>query len=114
MRQNTGFYIGGSGLHQTDDFQKFCGSGLDRIQFLRIRIRLGLKNMSVCSSLLGVTDAWPFFCASLIKAMVHCICTCDTQLWHFVFATILPTGRSRIISKFSSRSQSKTSWPTMK
>jgi len=25
--------MGGSGLDRTDDFQKFCGSGLDRIQF---------------------------------------------------------------------------------
>jgi len=25
--------------------------------------------------------------------------------------TLLPTGRSRVIKKFSSRSQSKTSWP---
>jgi len=37
---------------------------------------------------LGVTDALPSVCASLTKAMVHCICTCDTQLWHFVFVTI--------------------------
>jgi len=27
------FYMGGSGLDRTDDFQKFCGSVLDRIQF---------------------------------------------------------------------------------
>jgi len=40
-------YIGGSGLDQTDDFQKFCGSGLDRIQFYRIRIGLTVKNLSV-------------------------------------------------------------------
>jgi len=25
--------MGGSGLDRTDDFQKFCGSGLDQIQF---------------------------------------------------------------------------------
>ena len=25
--------MGGSGLDRTDDFQKFCGSGLVRIQF---------------------------------------------------------------------------------
>ena len=49
MRQNknTWFYIGGSGLDRTDDFQKFCGSGLDRIQFYRIRTGLGLKNFTV-------------------------------------------------------------------
>jgi len=28
--------IGGSGLDWTDDFRKFCGSGLDRIQCLQI------------------------------------------------------------------------------
>ena len=38
-------------LDRTDDFQKFCGSGLDWIQFLRIRIGLGLKSLSVRSSL---------------------------------------------------------------
>jgi len=45
------FYIGGSGLDLTDDFQKFCGSGLDRIQFYQIRTGLGLKNFTVCLSL---------------------------------------------------------------
>ena len=45
---------------------------------------------------------------------LDCICTCDTQLWHFAFVATLPTGRSRVIKKFSSRSQSKTSWPPMK
>jgi len=34
-----------------DDFQKFCRSGLDRIQFYRIRTGLGLKNFTVRSSL---------------------------------------------------------------
>ena len=61
-----------------------------------------------------LTDTLPSVCASLAKSMVHCICTCDTQLWHFVLVTILPTGQSRVIKKFSSRSQSKTSWPRMK
>jgi len=32
-------------------FLKLCGSGLDRIQLLRIRIGLGLKNFTVRSSL---------------------------------------------------------------
>jgi len=45
--------LGGSGLVRTDDFQKFCESGLNRIQFLRIRIGLGLKNFPVRSSLSG-------------------------------------------------------------
>jgi len=54
MRQNknTWFYIGRSGLDWTDDFQRFCGSGLDRIQFYQIRTGLGLKNFTVRSSLL--------------------------------------------------------------
>jgi len=45
MKQNKNslFYMGGSGLDRTDDFQKFCGSGLDRIQFYRIRTGLRLK-----------------------------------------------------------------------
>jgi len=42
----------GSGLGRTDDFQKFCGTGLDWIQFYRIRTGLGLKNFTVRSSLL--------------------------------------------------------------
>jgi len=46
------FYIGGSGLDRTDDFQKFCESVLDRLQFYRIRTGLGLKNFAVRSSLL--------------------------------------------------------------
>ena len=52
-KYNTWFYIGGSGLDRTDDFQKFCGSGLDRIQLLRIRIGLGLNNFTVRSSLMA-------------------------------------------------------------
>jgi len=35
--------MGGSGLDQTDDFQIFCGSGLDRIQLYRIRTGLGFN-----------------------------------------------------------------------
>jgi len=45
--------------------------------------------------------------------MVHCICTCNTQIWHFVVVTLLPTGRSRVSKKFSSRSKLKTSWPLL-
>ena len=52
-------------------------------------------------------------CASLTKAMVHCICTYDTQLWHFAFVTLLPTSWSRVINRFSSRSYLKTIWPPM-
>jgi len=43
--------MGGSGLDRTDDFQKFCRLGLDRIQFYWIRTGLGLKNFPVHSSL---------------------------------------------------------------
>jgi len=49
--KNTWFDIGGSGLDRTDHFQKFCESGLDRIQFYRIRTGLGLKNFTVRLSL---------------------------------------------------------------
>jgi len=35
--------MGGSRLDWTDDFQKFCRAGLERIQLLQIRIGLGLK-----------------------------------------------------------------------
>jgi len=34
-------------------------------------------------------------------------------LWHFPIVTLLPTGRSRVTKKFSSRSQSKTSLPPL-
>jgi len=37
----------------------------------------------------------------------------DTQLRHFVLVTLLPTGRSQVRRKFSSGSQSKTSWPPL-
>jgi len=43
--------MGGSRLDQTDDFQKFCRSALDRIQFFQMRIGLELKNFLVHSSL---------------------------------------------------------------
>jgi len=49
--KNTWFWMGGSGFYQTDKCQKFCRSGLTRIQFLRIRIGPALKNFTVCSSL---------------------------------------------------------------
>jgi len=47
------------------------------------------------------------------EVMVHCICTCDTKLCHFVLATLLLTGRSQVVKKFSSQSQSWTSWPPL-
>ena len=46
QNKNSWFYVGESGLDRTDDFQKFCGSGLDWIQFHRIRAGLGLKNFT--------------------------------------------------------------------
>ena len=42
-----------------------------------------------------------------IKKPLYCI------LWHFLLVSLLPTGRSRVIKKFSSRSHSKTSWPAL-
>jgi len=68
----------------------------------------------VTIKILGLIDALPSICESLTMVMVHCVCTCDTQLWHFVLVslvTLLPTGRSRVSEKFSSRSQSKRRWP---
>ena len=50
-KKHTWFYMGGSGLDRTNDFQRFWGSGLDWTQFLQIRIGLGLKNFTVRSSL---------------------------------------------------------------
>jgi len=54
MKQNKNslFYMGGLVLDWTDNFQKFCKSGLDRIQFDLIRTGLGLKNITVRSSVL--------------------------------------------------------------
>jgi len=37
--------------NRIDDFQKFCGSGLNRFQFYRFRTGLRLKNFTVRSSL---------------------------------------------------------------
>jgi len=48
--------MGGSGLDRIDDFQKFYETRLDRIQFLRIKIGLGLNNITVRSSLLRTKD----------------------------------------------------------
>ena len=42
--------MAGSGLNRTDNFHKFYGSRLDRIHFFRIRIGLGLKIFTVCTS----------------------------------------------------------------
>ena len=50
---NTLFYIGGSALDRTDDFENFCGLRLDRIQFHRISTGIRLKHFTVRSSLLG-------------------------------------------------------------
>jgi len=44
--------MGGSGVDRTDDFQKFCRLGLNRIRFYRFRTGLGLKNFPVRSSLM--------------------------------------------------------------
>jgi len=34
-------------MDRTDNFENFCGSGLDQIQFHRIRTGLGLKHFTV-------------------------------------------------------------------
>ena len=75
MWQNAWFHIGGSRLDRTDDFLKFCRSGPDRIQFLQIRIGLGLKNLPVRSSLQHTSkkqtpnfilwDFWPIIACQL-------------------------------------------------
>ena len=58
-------------------------------------------------------NALPSICESLTVVIVHCICTGGNHLWHFVLETFLSTGRSRVSEKFSSGSQSKTSWPPL-
>jgi len=69
--------VGGSGLDQTDDFQKFCSSRLDPIQSLRIRIGLELKNFTVGSSLLRAVaasnsrDHKPRLICSIIACSCH-------------------------------------------
>jgi len=53
MRQNKkNVVLHGKVRTGLDDFENFCGSGLDRIQFFRIRIGLGLEMFTVRSSLL--------------------------------------------------------------
>ena len=59
------FCMGGSGLDRTVDFQKFSRSGLDRIQFYRIRTGLGLKNFTVRWSLLGLRNSCLGKCVGL-------------------------------------------------
>jgi len=59
----------------------------------------------------GVTDILP--AVHHLRMRWYTICTCDTQLRHFALVALLPTGRSRVMKKFSSRSQSKTSWPPL-
>ena len=56
--------MGRSGMDRTDDFQKLCGSGLDRIQLLRIRIGLRLKNFAVRLSLPLTSDVPESFLSS--------------------------------------------------
>jgi len=51
------FCMGRSGVDRTDDFQKFCDAGLDRIQFYRIRTGLGQKNFTVRSSLMYISKS---------------------------------------------------------
>jgi len=87
--KNTWFYIGGSGLDRTDDFQKFCGSRLDRIQFYRIRTGLGLKKFTVRSSLVAVAF---FFIAVLLLGVPETrnlfITNQPDYLWQLVICSI--------------------------
>jgi len=62
----------GSGLDRSNDFEKFCESGPDRIQFLQTRIGLGLENFQVSSSLMDrirtiykLQNTWDFFVSGL-------------------------------------------------
>jgi len=54
-----------TGLDRTDDFQKFCESGLDRIHFYRISTGLGLKNFTVRSLLISGLLDWVEFLTSV-------------------------------------------------
>jgi len=57
--------MSGSGLDRNDDFQKFCGSGLDRIRFYQIRTGLGLKSFTVRSSLVETSEPFTITPAAL-------------------------------------------------
>jgi len=58
----------------TDDFQQFCGSGQDRIQFYQIRTGLRLKNFTVRSSLnCSLHQALQSSCLFYVSLQVHCI-----------------------------------------
>jgi len=49
--KNTWFYVGGSALDLTDDFQKFYQAGLDRIQLNRIRaekFHIAVRSSLIC------------------------------------------------------------------
>jgi len=64
--------MGGSGLDRTGDFQKLCGSGLDRIQFYRIGTGLAQKDFTVRSSLIAT---WTGFYILLLRPKergTHC------------------------------------------
>ena len=80
-KQNVWFCMGGSGLDWTDGFKKFCGLGLDRIQLLRIRIRLGLKNFTVRSSLLSFVKV-SIKTACYLKLKIHIL---TRNNWHCNF-----------------------------
>ena len=47
---------GRTGLDWTHDFQNFCESGLEQIQFFRIRIGPGLKNFTARSFLCNLAE----------------------------------------------------------
>ena len=76
--------MGGSGLDRTDDFQKFCWAGLDRIQFYWTRLDSDWKisrSAHLCSA---VHDT------SGITAPFSHICNwCELHYILYIFANIL-------------------------
>jgi len=80
---NTWFYMAGSRLDRTDDFQKFWGSGLDSIQLLGIRIGLGLKHFTVHSSLMD----------RIGKPVGYC---CDRKSWAACTQIFVPSQQATI------------------
>ena len=75
-KYNTRFYMSGSGLDWTHDFQTFCGSGLDRIQFCWIRTGIGLKNFTVrsslvCSVIIFSTISWVLRTVAAVFDIIH-------------------------------------------
>jgi len=92
-------------------FKSFSGSGLDRIQFLRNRIGLGLKNFTVRSSLLLATSpqGCQFQNLAFLKPDFKILAFFEDLFWHFlgikksqtksVFFSLLSVGKAWIWKK---------------